>query len=368
MLRKRVIAFFIACFVLHDLCAATYTIDKRQYVDDKWGTSTYSHILKVKRKGEDAAFCVAHLIKARVVLSRRCLPDLQELRNIEFVAYNDFKISACLKGSGLYKGDYYLDGSGKVQSYAELSDSGLPVIGNYTSDNSETVMGDWVVLRPCCYSGQECAELSDFVKNNSQGLYKGSENFVNYGGVIRRISAVGFDRLKILSDEEIKQFKKAYYNYLYDINNVNLFGVGPFTMPEELSREIYSNIQETKNEKMVLIGDFVERMEEYGVDPNLLNDSARLKELICTDFSNDSLPVYLLDSVYRGCSVYGYTADGTGVYGFAQVAEDKEISYFYGLMSPVENLENVADKRKGILVPVEKFNKYFPIMKDKYAK
>lgn len=378
MIKKILCAFVLSCSVLQSLFAATYTIDKRKYVDDKWGTDSYRHILKMVRKGEEKPFCVAHLIASRIIIAKHCLQTLQDINNIDFVGFDGLKISACSAGDVIYGKTYHLDGDKISGPVFDISASGMPVIGKYNPEDEMSVGDDWIVLRPVCYSDAECDKLLDFVKNNTLDIFSGQEHLMalylerkymaKSDGVIDRISAVGFDKLRILSDEDIKLIKKKYFEYLFDKNNIDTLRRGDIELDRDRTKSIYADINTyvTKDSGIVLVQDFIKNLAKYGINPDILNDSGRMKEIVCKKFPKDGMPAYFFNQQKIVCPAWGYTAGGTGVYGFAKLNATTthskiEYPFFYGLLRPDDEMRvGATTNENGVLVPVDKFKKYLP--------
>lgn len=343
MLRKIFLFFCAVVLVPQLVCGETYTLDKRKYVDDKWGTDSYKHILKMIRKGEANPFCVAHVIKERVVFAKHCINNPEELKNIDFVAHNGYVVPVML---------------GK-----DVFSDCKPYFGGYDEKKESSVDGDWVVLCPGGKDNESSDRLMNFLKDNSLNLHAGAVQDLKYAGVVNRVSSVGFDNLKILSDEEIKKIRLAFYNYLYDKNNMKPVEVFGMPLDYETSVKVYSAYTDAmeKPDGVVLIQDFIKNMEQYGISLDVFKDSGRLKEYVCKDYKKSNLQAFHMSGVIFDCPVMGYTADGAGVYAFWRTKENKEYPFFYGLLRPAEEMKIGAKKNsKGVLVPVQNFMNILP--------
>lgn len=170
-MKKIVFGFLVSLFVV-PVWADTYTIDQRQYVDDAtWATKPYRHVLKMKYIDDDLVFCTANMVSGKILTARHCINDAK-VGELEFIAFDGSRI--------------------RVQQFF--------------SGDSEFVTfdQDWVVLMPI-------STWRDFVSSNS--IRNISDDFVGFGKNSEGIIA-GFGGLKILSDQEILNFQKAYREYI----------------------------------------------------------------------------------------------------------------------------------------------------------
>lgn len=179
----QIVKKFLLIFMLCMGCAYAddYTIDKRQYVSKaQWATVPYRHVLAVRYAGRGVRgnFCTANMVGGKIVTAKHCLYDdygLDEFaKHVRFVAWNGTEI--------------------------QVKDI---VAGAYDRETDTVFAGDWAVLTPK-------EEFQDFVMKNSTVI----ENVASVKG--RPVVQIGFGGLKILSDQEIDAFHKAYVKFLRD--------------------------------------------------------------------------------------------------------------------------------------------------------
>lgn len=175
---KKIVFGFLLSFLpinlLADVCVnpSEYTVDRRCYVDDAtWSTKPYKHVLKMKYIDDDLVFCTANMVSGKILTARHCISDAK-IGELEFIAFDGSRIRV-------------------QQSFSGASEF-------VTSDQ------DWIVFMPI-------SAWQDFVSSNS--IRNISDDFVGAGKNSEGIIA-GFGGLKILSDQEILNFQKAYKEYI----------------------------------------------------------------------------------------------------------------------------------------------------------
>lgn len=318
---KRVYLFLVLCGWCGNLWGA-YTIDKRQYVDaSAWATSPYKYVLQMQKKTGGNPFCTANMIGNKIVTAKHCI-DGQNVSDIVFVAYNGRKMCAMNN----------------------------PRVGNYVDGKPATYTGDWAVLAPC-------AKDADFVKKNNLDFYGES---IPVSVMVNKVSYIGGGALKIMSDEEIKAFHKAYYRFIYDIKKEkpNMSGDRYATVLSAIHEDDGVNLMSKTGQA------FLKYMTRYGINPDIFRDTNRLKESVCKvnkDPNNYRLLHDLRCQSWGGDSggglyMVGYAKD---IYGNAQ--RQAIFPSFVGLHtrgSRVVGGDGHANYGSGVDVTVKNFERY----------
>lgn len=261
-------AFLLLCLsVANNLFADTYTLDKRKYIDNTtWATEPYSYVLKMQIKGGAAPICTANMIGERIVTAKHCIVN-KDLSNVVFIAYNGRKISA----------------------------KPNPITGNYVENDPSTYTGDWAVLTPS-------AKDMDFVKKHSLDMFGDSVPAMSV--IFNKVSYLGFGALKIMSDQEIAKFQRAYYSYLYDNLQKKEF-IDKENFVKGMIKTRPTIDMQTKTAK-----GFLKKMSDYGVDSNIFRDTPRLKESVCKTNKNPNATLSLTN---LQCQSWGGNSGG-GLY------------------------------------------------------
>ena len=263
---KRIFAFlllFIPTFCLADACTNQneYTIDKRCYVTDSiWKNRPYKHILKMYDNAENIVFCTANMVAGKIVTAKHCVEN-KDVSNITFIAHTGTRISV-----------QYINTETNLYDYAPISQ-------------------DWVVLTPK-------AEFQNFVKENSIYNVQDFSDFADSSFVI-----IGYGGLKILNDKEIKNLKKAYFEYLQATDAAN------------------SSIKDDKtasvNQKIGGFKDAITSyLHKYGFNSaeDVFMDTNKMKLSICAYVENLSE----LNMISAKCQVWAGNSGG-GLYGIRNV-------------------------------------------------
>lgn len=148
--------------------AETYTIDKRQYVSEECkAIAPFKHVLRMGN------WCSAVMVEGSIMTAKHCLYDESRDKEYSFDSY-DGHLSAALSR-----------------------------FGDFQSDNPVTFSGDWAVLTP------DASDSDGFVSQNSVALSQ--RDAVGHAGLF---VLAGYGGLRVMSDEEIARFQKAYAEYL----------------------------------------------------------------------------------------------------------------------------------------------------------
>ena len=320
-MRKSVLFVVFCCIVASNVLADSYTLDKRRYVTDAlWKQEPYSYVLKLRHKTGRSPFCTANMIGGKIVTAKHCMSG-KNIQDIVFIAYN---------------------------GRAMCAQKGL--VGNYVEDNASTYNGDWAVFTPC-------AKDAGFVKENSLDFYGLT---IPVSAMVDRVSYLGYGALKIMSDEEIDKFRRAYYAFLYDkSSNKN-----------NQRRDFYVSYMATINAgKGINVGtkqgkEFLKNLDKYGLNPNIFSDTDRLKESKCVIKKDPNKTLTLND---LDCQSWGGNSGG-GLYmvGFAKdvmgnIIREAHFDSFVGIHtrgSKIVGGKGHANNGAGLDVTVSNFSQY----------
>lgn len=298
--------------------AATYTFDKRKYIN-AWSSEPYSYVLKMQLKTGGSPFCTANMVAGKIVTAKHCVVN-KNLKDISFTTSDGRKLCAV---SG--------------------------TLGQYVEGQASTYNGDWAVLEPC-------SKDKEYVKKNSLSLF-GEKVPVSVAP--SKVSYLGFGALKIMSDEEIEQFKQAYYSFVYD---------NAKDKPEKDKKTFVAKATANRNSSVQLnktTGQrFLRNMNKYGVNPNILKDTNNLKESVCAT-NKDPNKTNLLKNLK--CQSWGGDSGG-GLYmiGFAKdtygnISKEARFIYFVGIHTRGSRQiggTGHANKNSGQDVTVSNFSRY----------
>lgn len=282
---KKVMFLLLAVGIVGDAFAATYTYDKRKYVGAAWGQEPYSYVLQVRKKGSTFVSCTANMIAGKIVTAKHCLVN-KKLAEVEFVSHDGRVLCA--------NGGHW---------------------GKYEEGKTETYSGDWAVLEPC----QKDVE---YVKKQSLNMF-GEK--VPVSASFGNLRYIGCGALKIMSDEEIKAFKMAYYKYVYDNAEKK-----PSMSRDEYAQNMYNKNKDDSISVSSGVGKkFVANMTKYGLSGNIFRDTGKLKVSFC-NVKEDPNSVSIMRDV--SCQSWGGNSGG-GLYMMTYAKDfsgkiNKEASFF----------------------------------------
>ena len=298
--------------------ADTYTFDKRKYINT-WSSEPYSYVLQMRNKKGGAPFCTANMVAGKIVTAKHCIVN-KSLNDIVFIDSSGRNLCAT---------------SGKA--------------GNYEKEQANTYSGDWAVLTPC-------SKDKEYVKKNSLSMF--GDN-IPVSATIDRVYYLGFGALKIMSDEEIKKFKQAYYSFVYDHAK---------TKPKKDKKDYVAEATADKKSGIKLNNStgqlFIKNMKKYGVDPNIFKDTYNLKASVCT--TNDSPNKTNLLKNLKCQSWGGDSGGGLYMIGYAKdisgrVSTTATFTYFVGIHTrgsrQIGGIGH-ANKNTGQDVTVSNFSEY----------
>lgn len=167
--------------IVEDDADGHFTIDQRVNIDtDEWMSAVpYKHALKMYVRDEKGRFnthCTANMVRGKIVTAAHCLIK---------------------KGSG-NEGVYYFQAGDGTELVARVKDR-----GNWTETAFRST-GDWAILELVNETGR------DTVRNNGTNKVLAVESDMYREPII----GAGFGALKVMSDEEIERFKKAFAVFL----------------------------------------------------------------------------------------------------------------------------------------------------------
>lgn len=315
---RMVLLLLISIGIVEQSLAATYTFDKRKYVN-AWSSEPYSYVLKMRPKTGGAPFCTANMVAGKIVTAKHCVVN-KSLKEISFTS-SDGRNLCAVSGTA----------------------------GKFVDGQANTYNGDWAVLEPC-------SKDKEYVEAKSLSLFG---EHIPISVVPSKVSYLGFGALKIMSDEEIKQFKQAYYSFVYD---------NAKDQPKKDKKTFVAEATSDRNSSVRLNSTtgqrFLQNMTKYGVASNILKDTNNLKESVCAT-NTDPNKTNLLNNLK--CQSWGGDSGG-GLYmiGFAKdvsgrVSKEARFVYFVGIHTRGSRQiggTGHANKNTGQDVTVSNFSKY----------
>ena len=254
--------FFALCLfticILNTALADHYTIDKRRYVsDDEWATEPYKFVVELTDNGGN--MCSGNLVGTGLIATAA---HCQKMDN--------------WNGYGNKKGVLF-------------STTDWPFANGSKYNETKSVSDDFMLYDI----------HSDTIGNNNVlGNPRVGHPLIS-GGVVK---VLGFGTLKIMSDEEIEQFRNDYINFLRNTMHVH----GNRTLLEQLANsnsDYYDPLMKT------FINDLRTHPEKYRSDINMFHDY-KLKETECFVSATDTNSNII---TLQNCQLWGGNSGG-GVY------------------------------------------------------
>jgi len=321
---KKIVFGFFTILLVVPVWADTYTIDQRQYVDDAtWATKPYRHVLKMGYV-TGRPWCTANMVAGKIVTAKHCVLN-KDLNDVKFTAFDGTEI--------------YVESVSVTGSYDEIDEE----IDGKIVQKEINFEGDWAVLTPR-------SKYQKFVTNNSifNVNAQSSGPWANVGIDVEDVNfmVIGCGALKIMSDEEIEIFRRAYVDFLYDNHPSykNIEKVTGTMKQKTFEENEIINIADRDED-----GDdgwgrrfYLSRnkyLDRVGVDAwSLFHDTDRIKVSYCywiwdkSDWDN-----------YHGCQIWGGNSGG-GAYSvvdpslssgtsFFNSAKEDEGSYLLGILT-----------------------------------
>ncbi|MBR1380012.1 MAG: hypothetical protein IJ560_00270 [Alphaproteobacteria bacterium] len=255
----RILTILISIFITNSAIVTamgdTYMTDHRRYIDDKeWSNAPYRHVLAII-DSKNTVYGTANMVNGKILTARHCIDGI---KNPYFRAFDGTR--------------FYGDMSGAI-------------MGDYNIGNDDNPDGDWAVI-------PSRDDMHAFIEKNSVSV-------TDMPPGERNTELVGFGALKVMSDQEIVNFKRAYNEYLVDLRvngKDNLHG----PMIQNFIAAIDGNsIVDNTNRKYVYMNTDTSRTfraniakyaQKYNLDTNMFRDTARLKAGECrVNFTNSNL-------------------------------------------------------------------------------
>ena len=307
--------------LLADACTNPdeYTIDRRCYVDGAtWAKEPYKHVLKMGDRTGDP-WCTANMVAGRIVTAKHCVLD-KDLNNVKFTAFDgtEIYVDPMAESGSYYTEKQVIDGEEVKEEY-----------------NFE---GDWAVLTPKSVYQKFVTDNSIYNVNGGLGPLGSS-----LAGAAFNVdfAVIGFGALKIMSDKEIKNFRRAYVDFLYDNGLYDdtedkihkLHGKYPIDQAEKrdhIKHKMFKEVvtvdvsDDSWGQSFFWYG--AEYMEKYGLDRWIIDmDTDKLKVSYCLNkWDKDKW------GDYQGCQSWGGNSGG-GAYSVADSSLNGAPSLFYSV-------------------------------------